>query len=62
MTPEQASQAVRDGARVRLKYATGRGTHAEGTITGYSLVPCVFIHTDDGKEIAWRHDLAEVVD
>lgn len=60
MNEEQATYAVRDSKRVRLRYAQG-DTRAEGRAVAFSITPMVLIETDDGEQVWWRHDMAELV-
>lgn len=62
MKIEDIQEAIEQGKRVRLLYASGIGQHAEGKIIGYSIAPVVYIETDKGDQIAWRHDMAELVE
>lgn len=62
MTPEQARQAVDDGARVASRYAMHPPMlRAVGTITGYSEVPMIRVTKDDGTSEWWRHDLVDLM-
>ena len=60
LSHDEASQAIRDQATVRLRDGQGF-PYAEGRIISYSIVPTVCIVTESGERIHWRHDLAERV-
>lgn len=61
MTPDEAKSAVAiDGTRVVARYADG-SVRAEGEAYGYSVVPVLYILTDTGERISWRHDMCEGV-
>lgn len=61
LTPREATQLV--GSETKVRLVTGQGdTLAEGKVISYSIVPTITIVTDEGQQISWRHDMAEVVE
>ena len=59
MNKDEAIAVMESETPVRLRYATGDGTHGRGVVIAYTDAPTVVIRTRDGRHVSWRADLTE---
>ena len=60
MNKDEAIAAMESKTPVRLRYASGDGTHSRGVVITYTDAPTAIILTPDGRRVSWRADLTEI--